>query len=289
MRKKLAIGAAMVLAMLVVLAPAAGAKERVLTLHSPKIETLPYVHDTHNVTLKADGRQAPAKPGYVLGFEEMVLVDSKRPDAKPLAGVQDDGAPLPLLRSGTGGPGRGKLLADLRLHLRPGRGAPGGRRAADGEPGVLGSLRDQQPASGRVGARLASHRDGDEPLQAAEELLRPGQGALHHRKAQVDRAGGDRQLRAAAEAHGLRRARRRQEGLQLRRLERLEGALLGPAADGLEPSARRREVPDAEQPHLRAPAVQGAGLPRRAPATSTTPSGRSCTSPGRSARAPTGR
>ncbi len=84
MRKKLAIGAATVLAMLVVLAPAAGAKERVLTLHSPKIETLPYVHDTHNVTLKADGRQAPAKPGYVLGFEEMVLVDSKRPDAKPL-------------------------------------------------------------------------------------------------------------------------------------------------------------------------------------------------------------
>ena len=45
---------------------------------------MPYVHDTHNVTLRADGRQAPAKPGYILGFKEMALVDSKDPDAKPL-------------------------------------------------------------------------------------------------------------------------------------------------------------------------------------------------------------
>jgi plastocyanin len=66
------------------LAPATNAKERVLTLYSPKIDSLPYVHDTHHVTLRSDGREAPAKPGYILGFKEMALVDSKRPDAKPL-------------------------------------------------------------------------------------------------------------------------------------------------------------------------------------------------------------
>ncbi len=84
MKRKLAAGAVLALASLVVLAPAAGAKDKVLTLYSPKISTMPYVHDTHEVSLRADGRQAPAKPGYILGFREMVLVDSKRPDAKPL-------------------------------------------------------------------------------------------------------------------------------------------------------------------------------------------------------------
>jgi hypothetical protein len=69
---------------LAVLAPAAAAKERVLTLYSPRIDSLPYVHDTHNVTLRANGRQAPAEPGYILGFKEMALVDSKDPKAKPL-------------------------------------------------------------------------------------------------------------------------------------------------------------------------------------------------------------
>jgi plastocyanin len=60
------------------------AKEQVLTLYSPRIDSLPYVHDTHHVTLRADGREAPAKGGYILGFKEMALVDSKDPDAKPL-------------------------------------------------------------------------------------------------------------------------------------------------------------------------------------------------------------
>jgi hypothetical protein len=69
---------------LAVLAPAAAAKESVLTLYSPRIDSLPYVHDTHNVTLRANGREAPAKPGYILGFKEMALVDSKDPKAKPL-------------------------------------------------------------------------------------------------------------------------------------------------------------------------------------------------------------
>jgi hypothetical protein len=82
--RKLPLCAAMVIVGLVLLAPAASAKERLLTLYSPKIDSLPYVHDTHNVTLSADGRQAPAEPGYILGFKAMELVDSKKPNAKAL-------------------------------------------------------------------------------------------------------------------------------------------------------------------------------------------------------------
>jgi plastocyanin len=66
------------------LAPAAGAKERLLTLYSPRIDSLPYVHDTHNVPLLKAAGGAPKRPGYILGFKEMALVDSKDPDAKPL-------------------------------------------------------------------------------------------------------------------------------------------------------------------------------------------------------------
>ncbi|HEX2126353.1 MAG TPA: hypothetical protein VHF45_07320, partial [Thermoleophilaceae bacterium] len=84
MKAKLSAGLAVSLAGIGLFAPAAGAKERVLTLYSPRIDSMPYVHDTHHVTLRADGREAPAKPGYILGFEEMALVDSKRPNAKPL-------------------------------------------------------------------------------------------------------------------------------------------------------------------------------------------------------------
>ena len=73
-----------VLGAVLVLAPAAPARERVLTLYSPRIDTAPYVHDTHYVTLRPNGREAPARPGYLLGFREMALVDSKDPDAKPL-------------------------------------------------------------------------------------------------------------------------------------------------------------------------------------------------------------
>jgi hypothetical protein len=72
------------LAALLVLGAPAGAEVRVLTFYSPRIDSSPYVHDTHQVVLRADGRHAPARPGYILGFREMALVDSKRPDAEPL-------------------------------------------------------------------------------------------------------------------------------------------------------------------------------------------------------------
>ena len=42
------------------------------------------MHKSTTVQLKPDGKQAPAEPGYVLGFQEQALVDSKDPDAKPL-------------------------------------------------------------------------------------------------------------------------------------------------------------------------------------------------------------
>jgi plastocyanin len=79
----------LVVVLLAVLLPStASAEEEVLTLYSPPIQTLPYVHDSHTVRLKADGKQAPAKPGYVLGFIEQVLVDSKKPNAKPLSNAK---------------------------------------------------------------------------------------------------------------------------------------------------------------------------------------------------------
>jgi hypothetical protein len=81
---KLAAGIVAALAGSALLAPAAGAKEKVLTLYSPKIQSLPYVHDTHRLTLRPNGREAPSKPGYITWWKEMALVDSKDPDAKPL-------------------------------------------------------------------------------------------------------------------------------------------------------------------------------------------------------------
>jgi plastocyanin len=69
---------------LLVLAAPASAEERLLTLYSPPIDSEPYVHKSTWVTLDADGMRAPKEPGAVLGFVEQVLVDSKRPDAKPL-------------------------------------------------------------------------------------------------------------------------------------------------------------------------------------------------------------
>jgi hypothetical protein len=62
----------------------ARADEQLMTLYSPPIKTSPYVHDTHWVGLRANGVEAPDVPGYVTGFAEQVLVDSKAPDAKPL-------------------------------------------------------------------------------------------------------------------------------------------------------------------------------------------------------------
>src|SRR5215208_7674730 len=84
MRKRLVLAAATVLAALLAIAPAASAKEKVLTLYSPKMHAEPYVHISQTAALRPNGKEAPAEPGYILGFKEQVLVDSKDPDAKPL-------------------------------------------------------------------------------------------------------------------------------------------------------------------------------------------------------------
>jgi plastocyanin len=65
-------------------APAAFGAERLLTLYSPEMTSLPYVHKVYTVGLRPDGEQAPAEPGYITGIKEQVLVDSKDPKAKRL-------------------------------------------------------------------------------------------------------------------------------------------------------------------------------------------------------------
>jgi plastocyanin len=84
MRTRLAVTVALAVAVAVIAAPSASSRERLLTLYSPKIHTLPYVHDTHEVTLRANGREAPKRPGYVTGWAAQDIVDSKRPNAKAL-------------------------------------------------------------------------------------------------------------------------------------------------------------------------------------------------------------
>src|SRR4051812_13265754 len=72
------------LTLLLVCAAPARADERLLTLYSPAMSSEPYVHKSITMNLAPDGVHAPAVAGYVLGFQEQVLVDSKAPDAKPL-------------------------------------------------------------------------------------------------------------------------------------------------------------------------------------------------------------
>jgi plastocyanin len=84
MRERLAVSAVAALAVCAIAAPVASARERVLTLYSPKIQSQPYVHATHEVDLRPNGREAPKVPGYITGWKAQELVDSKRPNAKPL-------------------------------------------------------------------------------------------------------------------------------------------------------------------------------------------------------------
>jgi len=78
------LAAVAVLTALLAAAPAASAEEKVLTLYSPKMHVEPYVHISQTALLRPDDREAPKEPGYILGYKEQVLVDSKAPDAKPL-------------------------------------------------------------------------------------------------------------------------------------------------------------------------------------------------------------
>jgi plastocyanin len=135
MRKPLMAAAA--IGVLAVTAGTASAKERVLTLYSPRIHSLPYVHDTHQLTLRPNGHEAPAVPGYITWWREMSLVDSKDPKAKP----------LPLNR----------MMVHHFLYFAPGHvdDAPGGCAqgagfiGGRGEEHPLGRFRTVVPASQR--------------------------------------------------------------------------------------------------------------------------------------------
>ena len=270
-----------------VFAPAASAKEKLLTLYSPKIDSLPYVHDSHHVHAARPTASAPGRARLHPGFEEMALVDSKNPKAKP----------LPIA----------KMMVHHFLYFAPGRvdEAPGGCWSGAGfiggrgeehplggpllgpARGVPRQVRHREPHRDGKAPGLEPHRDGDEPLQEAEELLRPHAGLLHDREAHLGAAARDRQVRPARQRHVLRRARRRQEGLELRGQERLGRAVQRPDADGVLAPARRRQVP-----HARRASPASGGCSRRPSttarrSTSTTRSARSCTSRGRSARART--
>ena len=152
MRKPVVGVMAVAFAVLGAVAPAAMAKEKVLTLYSPKIESLPYVHDTHEVTLEADGKQAPAEAGYITGWKEMALVDSKNPKAKP----------LPIA----------KMMVHHFLYFAPGtqNSAPGscwgrsGYIGGRGEEHPLGRTQSRLPASSREKYGIVNRRaDGSAP------------------------------------------------------------------------------------------------------------------------------
>ena len=213
--RKLAQAALVVAVVGLVVAPAASAKERLLTLYSPKIDSLPYVHDTHQVTLKA-GVGRPRQAGLHPRLQGDGAGRLQGPEGQAPPDREDDGAPLPLLRSRPRGRGARQLLARRRLHRRPRRGTPARAPAAHASEELARQVRHRQPQVRRRRARLVPHRDGDEPLQAPEELLRAHQGLVHDRAADLGPAGRDRQLRPARQRHVLRRAGRRQEGLQLR-------------------------------------------------------------------------
>jgi hypothetical protein len=138
MKKRSVAVLAAAITVLGVAAPAAGAKDKVLTLYSPKIQSLPYVHDTHHVTLRANGREAPAEPGYITGWKEMALVDSKSPKAKP----------LPIA----------KMMVHHFLYFAPGNQSPA-PGSCWGESGFLNGRGEEHPL-GRTATPLPASTRG---------------------------------------------------------------------------------------------------------------------------------
>ena len=128
------------------------------------------------------------EPGYVLGFQEQALVDSKDPDAKPLP---VDKMMVHHFLYFTRGrvdarPGR---LPRRRVHRRARGGAPERalRRAWPPEQRARYGIRNATPERRRAG--VAADRDGHEPLQAAQALLRAHEGLVHDRAAHAGLSG----------------------------------------------------------------------------------------------------
>ena len=185
-KRKVVAGMAAAIVVLGVTAPAASAKERAAhaLLAQDPVAAVRARHAPGRSAART-ASEAPAKPGYITGFEGDGAGRLQEPERQAAADREDDGAPLPLLRPRPRGRGPGSCWRGARLHRRARRGAPArplrnraARRSAQ-------QVRDHEPEPRRRRARLAPHRDGDEPLQAPEELLRAHEGLVHDREAHV--------------------------------------------------------------------------------------------------------
>ena len=159
------------------------AEEQLLTLYSPPIDSEPYVHKSTTVPLKPDGKQAPARARLRARLPGAGAGGQQGPGRQAAAGGQDDGPPLPLLH---GGPRRS------RPGRLPRRRVP--RRARGGAPERAVRQRLRRPSMrARYGIHNATpqgqapgvvaDRDGHEPLQALQALLRAHEGLVHDRAA----------------------------------------------------------------------------------------------------------
>ena len=175
---------ATVAALLVFAAPA-GAEEKLLTLYSPPIDSEPYVHKSTTVPLKADGVEAPAEPGYMLGLRRAGARGQQGPGRRAAAGVKmmvhhllyftggrvDGELGLPRRRSSSAGAGRSTRTASSPRSTRP--------RSATATACATRRRRRR--------ARVVGDRDGHEPLPALQALLRAHEALVHDRSARGGR------------------------------------------------------------------------------------------------------
>ena len=90
----------------------------------------------------ADGHEAPAEPGYITGWKEMALVDSKDPKAKP----------LPIA----------KMMVHHFLYFAPGTVSPA-PGSCWGSSGFIGGRGEEHPLG-----RTATRDPGSEPRQVRD-------------------------------------------------------------------------------------------------------------------------
>ena len=247
-------------------APAAGAKERLLTLLLAQ-DRLAAVRARH-----ARGRRSrptasgrPSSPATSSGFKEMALVDSKDPKAKPLPIAKMMVHHFLYFAPGRVDQGAGQLLAAAwassaaaARSTRSGHTQLSFPKSARNTYGINNRKADGSAPDWRLTAMVMNHYKRPKSFYVRMRVYY----TTEQRKSVLPIVIGD--CAQLAQRHVLRRAGRRPQGLQLRRLERLGRPVQRPDAGRLVAPARRRQVPDARQPHLPAPPVQGARLPRAA-------------------------
>ena len=234
-----------------------------LTLYSPKIQSLPYVHDTHHVSLEAGRQAGPRGARLHHGLQGAGPGRHQEPEGQAASDREDDGPPLPLLRARPRG--RGARAAAGAVPDSSAGAARSTRSAARRWARTAFRARygiNNRTADGS-GAGLEAHRDGDEPLQEAEELLRPHAGLLHDREAQVGSAARDRRSAAnSPTACPTTFPGGGKKGSNF--VDKSDWAAPYNGRMLMAPSHQHGggQVPDALEPHLQAAAVQVARLPR---------------------------